>query len=82
MSQRDSEIKRYLISNTCRCLICFLVFRHAYNIQIREVNSLVTKAVAEFPLKDNANIEPPQYIIKFKQVLLKKKNRCKEILLI
>ena len=42
--------------------------RHAYNIQIREVNVFVTKAIVEFPLRGQSSIEPPQYLAKFKRV--------------
>ena len=54
----------YLNFRTLSILRC----RHAYNIQIREVNVFVTKAIVEFPLRGQSSIEPPQYLAKFKRV--------------
>ena len=48
-------------------MYCMLT-RHAYNIQIKEVNQLVTSAICELPLKNKPMLQPNQYFIEFKAV--------------
>ncbi len=43
-------------------------------MQIREVNVLLTKALLEFPLKDNPDLDVTQYFNKFKTVSIFKLN--------
>ena len=49
-------------------MIYLFYCRHAYNIQIHEVNQLVTKAILELSKHEDPEIGPAQFITKAKKV--------------